>query len=310
MIGPVAIRSVYSDLFGTTMLPVLEEIFRSEIALHPSRRDQLFKVVPWDRDIWQSSEIHDMDLFSQVDEGTDYSFKRPKQGANKTLTVVKYGLGFSISEEAVSDGKFDFISDAVRKLARSAQESQSIQAMNMFNNGFSTETTADGLSVFNSAHTLPSGGTFRNQISVNSDLSQTALDTGLADFETQFIGDTGIIYNLKPRFLVCHPASKHYAEELVGSEGKPDTADNNLNAFRNDGLQVVSSPHLTDTDAWFLTAEPRETGLRIIQRLSLETKAAGPDLGFVNDSVLYKSRYREKIGVLHPYGVYGSPGAP
>lgn len=309
MISPVALRSQYSDLYGSSMLPVLEELFRCELEMHPSRREQLFKVVPHDRDIWQSSEIHDLQLFNQVQEGEEYSFERPKQGASKTLSIKKMGLGFSISEEMVDDGKFDLISDMVKKLAKSAKESQEVDAMNIFNNGFSSETTSDGLAIFHASHTLPSGSTFRNKPSSAADLSQSSLDTALTDFETVFVGDSGIIYNLKPQKLLVHSSLKRYAKELVGSDGKPDTADNNLNAFKDDGLQVISSPHLTDTDAWFLVGAPQDTGLRIISRKAIETKAAGPDLGFATDSILYKSRYREKIGCVHPYSLYGNAGA-
>lgn len=305
----VAVRSQYSHLFGSSMLPVLEELFRAEMEMHPSRRDSLFKIVAHDRDIWQSSELHDLSLFAEVPENTEYSFARPKQGAARTLSVVKYGLGFSVSEEAVDDGKFDLIADMTRKLARSAKESQEIQAMNVFNNGFSSEVCADGLAVFHASHTLPSGGTFRNKLSSNSDLSTTSLDTALADFEQIFVGDSGIIYNMKPRILLVSPTSKRYALELTGSDLKADTADNNMNSFKSDGLMVMSSPHLTDADAWFLVGAPAETGLRIISRTPIETRAAGPDDGFATDSIRYKSRYREKVGVTHPYGILGTPGA-
>lgn len=304
----VAFRAQYGDLFGPSMLPVLEELFLAEMEMYPSLREQLFKVVPWDRDIWQSSEIHDMDLFMQVAEGSEYTFKRPKQGAHKTLTVLKYGLGFSVTEEMIDDGKFDLVADMTRKLARSAKETQQIAAMNIFNNAFSTETTADGVSVLNAAHTLPSGGTFRNILSTPADLSQTSLDTALTDFATVFIGDTGIIYRLRPSKLIVHESLRRYAMELVGSDLKPDSADNNLNSLKGEGLSVVASPHLTDVDAWFLQARPEETGLRIISRKPVETMADTTN-GFTTDSVLYKSRFREVLGVTHPYGIFGTPGA-
>lgn len=309
MSAPVAIRSQYSDLFGSSMLPVLEELFRTEYERYPSKREMLFKIVQHDRDIWQYSELHDMPLFSEVEEGAEYSFKRPKQGSNKTLVMQKFGLGFSISEEMVDDGKFDHIADMLRKLGRSARESQEIQAMDIFNNGFSSETTADGQPLFDLAHPLPSGGTFRNELATAADLSTTSLDTALSDYETQFVGDSGIIYSLKPRVLLVAPNLKRYAMELIGSELKADTPNNNMNSFLNDGLQVVSSPHLTDADAWFLVGMPEDTGLRIVSRTPIETKAAGPDVGFSTDSILYKARYREKIAAVHGYGVFGSPGA-
>lgn len=307
--APVFLRSNYSDLFGSSMLPVLEELFRSELAMHESKREKIFKKVATDRDIWQSSEIHDLPLFNQMEEAQDYSFYRQNQGVSKTLRPVKFGLGFSISEEAVADGKFDFIADAIKKMAKSARESQEISAMNILNNGFTSETSADGQYVFDTDHTLPSGLTFRNELSTSADLSATSLEQMLIDFETQFIGDSGIIYNVKPKVLLVAPANRRYAMELIGSDLKADSADNNMNSLKQDGLIVMSSPHLTDSDAWYLLADPSETGLRIIERESIKTKAAGQSEGFINDSIFYKASYREKIGVTHPYGLFGSPGA-
>jgi phage major head subunit gpT-like protein len=225
------------------------------------------------------------------------------------LSVVKYGLGFSISEEAVEDGKFDMIADAIQKMAKSALETQEISAMNILNNGFTTELAADGLTIFNASHTLPSGLTFRNQLSTAADLSQSSLDQALTDFETQFVGDSGIIYRAMPRILLVHPSQRRYAMELVGSDLKPDSADNNMNSLKGEGLVVVSSPHLTDTDAWFLLADKAETGLRIVNRSGIQTKASDEAVGFMNDSIFYKSRYREVIGVTHAYGIFGSSGA-
>lgn len=318
MSAPKFLRNNYGDLFGADMLPALEELFRAELAQHPSRRDILFKTVAHDRDIWQATELHDLPLFNQVSEGQDYSFESQAQGASKTLIPVKYGLGFSISEEAVDDGKFPFIAEGIAKLAKSGRESQEIQAMNIFNNGFSSEVTADGVALFSVSHTLPSGGALRNRLSSDADLSDTSLEQMLVDFETQMIGDSGIIYRVAPRYLVVHPTNKRLAMELIGSELRAQTAEgtstgitnvNNMNSLKEDNLIVISSPHLTDEDAWFLTADASETGLRIISRKPIETKAAGADAGFVNDSILYKSRYREKIGATHPYGVFGTSGA-
>lgn len=306
--APAFLRSNYSDLFGSSMLPVLEELFRSELATHQRKREMLFKKVATDRDIWQASEIHDLPLFNQMEEAQDYSFYRQSQGVSKTLKPVKFGLGFSISEEAVADGKFDFIADAIKKMAKSASESQEISAMNILNNAFTSELSADGQYVLDSDHTLPSGLSFSNILSSAADLSATSLEQMLINFETNFIGDSGIIYNLKPKMLVVNPANKRYAMELIGSDLKADTADNNMNSLKQDGLVVVSSPHLTDADAWYLIADPSETGLRIIERQGIQTKAAGQSEGFINDSIFYKASYREKIGVTHPYGIFGTPG--
>lgn len=300
------LRPQFSDLYGSSMLPVLEELFRQEFAEASSIREQIFKVVSHDRDIWQATETHDLPLFNEMAEAEDYAYVGMKQGYNKTLSMVKYGLGASISEEAIDDGKFDLVADLMRRMARSARESQEISAMNIFNNGFASELSSDGQAVFASGHLLPSGGTFRNKPSSAADLSVSSLETALTDFETQFVGDSGIYYRIMPKILLVHPSNRRLAKELIGSDLKPETTDNNLNSFKEEGLMVMSSPRLTDQDAWFLLGAPSDTGLRIVSRSPIQTKS---NEHFDNDTIKYKSRYREKIGVTHAYGVYGNAGA-
>lgn len=310
MSAPQMLRANFSDLFGSSALPVLEEMFKHNLAQLPQIREQLAKKVMTDRDIYQASEISDLQAFVEVPEGTDYTLVKTVAGLNKTLTVKKYGLGFSISEEQVEDGKFEFISDSLAKLAESAIESQEQSVLDLFNNAFGSTNAWDGLDLCHAAHTLPSGLTFRNKASSGVDLSASALDSALVDFETQFISDSGKIRMIKPKILLVHPSNKRYAMELIGSDLKADTAENNMNSLKQDGLRVISSPRLSDSDAWFLLADPKDTGIRIISRKGIETKAAASDsIGFMNDSIIYKSRYREIVGVTHAYGVWGTDGA-
>ena len=306
------LKQNFPDLYGSSMLPALEWLFRHELPMHQGIRGRLAQNKSTVRDIWQMSSTHDIDMFVEVEEGEDYSFKTTKPGANKTLVIKKYGLGVSISEEAIADGKFDELADLLRKLARSAQESREVAFVNLFNNGFSSETTPDGVSIFNASHTFPSGRTMSNVLPVASDLSESSLQTARYLFSTAFIGDTGIIHNLTPKKLLVHPSNEAYAEELVGSDGKPDTNDNNLNSLKKHGIEVISSPHLVDEDAWFLLAAAGDgvgPGCTIIEREGITTKAGGPAVGFENDTIKYKSRYREAMGWLHPYGVIATPGA-
>ena len=312
MSAPYAVRSQYTHLYGSSMLPVLEEIIDYELAQHPMRRDLLFQKVATDRDIYQVTGMHDLPMFENVTEGSEISLSRPLQGASKTFSIKKMARGFSISREAVEDGKFDLIADMVRKLAKSARESQEVDAMNVINNGLSgSETTPDGVAVFSTAHTLPSGGTFRNRLSSDADLSPSSLDTMLQDFETQFVGDSGIIYAPKPKYLWCHSSNKRYAMEILESQLKADTADNNKNPFLADGLMVVSSPHLTDTDAWGLAAAASENGLRVIEREALRFSYSNPDegSGFLTESMICKASYREQVGCVNPVGLFGTVGA-
>lgn len=98
--------------------------------------------------------------------------------------------------------------------------------------------------------------------------------------------------------------------EVCGSDGKADTADNNMNSMKQDNIIVVSSPYFTDADAWFLTGTPEETGLFIVERQGVETASSGYNegAGFSTDSALIKASYREDIGTTHAYGILGSSG--
>lgn len=300
------VRPNFSDMFGAGALPVLEEIFRHNLSLQPRMREKLMKVVSTERDIWQSSEVTDLQNFNEIAEGTDYSYVRTRQGANKTLSPSKYGLGVSISEETIDDGKFDFMSDAIAKLAESAIDSQEQSAFDIFNNAFTSVTSWDGAALCSTSHALPSGLSFSNRPDTNADLSPSALDSALTDFETDFIRDSGKFALMKPRILLVHSSNKRYAMELIGSELKADTPNNNMNSLKGEGLMVVSSPRLSDADAWFLLSDASETGLRIVSREGIQTKAESV---FDNDTMKFKSRYREKIGVTHAYGVWGTSGA-
>lgn len=310
MAAPAFLRSDVSDLIGSAALPVLEELFRSSYKEKPMKRDMIAKTVPTVTSIWQYSELHDMPQHSAVSEGADYTFNDMKQGYDKTLTVVKYGLGFSISEEAVDDGKWGFIEDAVKKMGKSARHSQELAVFNLLNNAFGSTVTADGLSLCNAAHTTPTGTyTIRNQLAVAADLSVTALETAIADYKKNFVGDTGIPMEIDLSMLCVPEELRLYAKQLVGSELKPDTNNNNKNVLADEGLSVLASEKLTDADAWFLIAPKDQNGLRIVSRKPVETKYADEAVGFVNDAIYIKSRFREVVGAVHPLGIFGTPGA-
>lgn len=310
MANPVITQGDYADLFGSAQLPVLEDLFMSEYNRHPMRRDALFNMRSTDREIYQTTEIHDTPLFTSVSEGANYLYDQPNQGYDKTYTIVKYGRGCSISEEAVADGKFDMIAHLMRSLGKSARETQEVAAMNVFNNGFTSETTPDGQPLFDATHTNPSGSnSFNNEPSTGSDLTITSLEDAIADFRKTFVGDSGIIQYISPKILLVPEELRHTAIQLVGSERKPETADNNINSVAQDGLMVVSSPHLTDTDAWFLLSDKMDHRLEIIVREALSTKSSGPDAGFHNDTLFFKGKYREALGASGPQGAYGNPGA-
>lgn len=307
--APVAVRNQYGALFGEQALPVLEELFMESYEEQPMVRERIFDVRSTQNDIWQSQDIDDLPLMSQIPEGSEYTYSKPNQGGTKTFKPLKYGGGFAISRELMEDAKFSVMAEWARKLGKSARASQEIMAMNVLNNGFTSELAQDGLSLFNASHVI-AGTTFSNVITGNPDLSPSSLEAAIAQFKRAFINGMGAINSIKPTKLVVAPENYLYALEITESVNRADTADNNINSIRMaNPLEVISSPYLTDPDAWFLSADPSETGLKLVTRQGIRTEVSTKEVGFHTDSIFYKMSYREAVGVSRAQGILGSSGA-
>jgi hypothetical protein len=303
-------RGQFPNLFGLEQLAMLELLTLDHGEFPESRRDILFRHAKAEGDIWRSQDILDLPLVPVIPEGTQYTASKPVQGFAKTFVPYKKGGMVSITKEMIEDAKFDAMSAWAKKLGESISETREIDALNIFNNAFTSTIAQDGLSLINSAHVVGEL-TFSNSISGNPDLSEVSLQAAMAQFETAFIRSNGTYINLKPKYLVVAPQNKRYAKELAESELMPDTADNNMNSIKADGLVVVSSPYLTDPDAWFVQAMPEQTGIFIFERQGIATASSGYDEGpgFSTDSALIKASYREDIGVTNAYGILGASGS-
>ena len=122
-----------------------------------------------------------------------------------------------------------------------------------------------------------------------------------------FTDERGLLIAARPRRLVVPPALQFVATRLLETEGRVGTADNDINALRNNGSipEGYSVNHfLTDTNAFFLITDV-PNGMKHFERTALETSMDGD---FDTGNVRYKARARYSFGVSDPLGIYGSPG--
>jgi hypothetical protein len=90
-------------------------------------------------------------------EGEVYAMDFLRQGNTKDFTHTENGLKFEVTQTALEDDAENILSRAGDWLAFSARYVEEGRAANPFNNGFSTETTPDGVSLFNATHLLKGG---------------------------------------------------------------------------------------------------------------------------------------------------------
>jgi hypothetical protein len=98
------------------------------------------------------------------------------------------------------------------------------------------------------------------------------------------------------------------ATRLLETELRTATADNDINAIKNNGTipEGYSVNHyLTDTDSYYLITDV-PNGMKHFVRTPLSTSMDGD---FDTGNVRYKSRERYSYGVSDPLGIWGSPGA-
>lgn len=190
-------------------------------------------------------------------EGADISYGDPIAGGTKVYTHTANGLGYRVTAEMQRHELYGQISKLETSLMRSAVDRQETDAANILNNGFSTATAGfvSSESLFSTSHARLDGGTAQaNRPSTDISLGVTALQNAVIQFHL-LLDDRGRPFSSVPRLLIIHPNDLMTARELLGSDYKPGTANNEINALREDNLQYMVSHYVTDTNAWYILGD-------------------------------------------------------
>ena len=256
-------------------------------------------------------------------EGSAIIYDDLVQGGTKRYLHLSYGLGSRATWELIEDDQYGVIKQAPKAHARAAQFAREQVSANIFNLGFSSITTTDGVSLFNTEHPLLGGaqatniapgltvgtnifatGTYPNRPSPDSDLSFTALQNMIDTFERLPDGQ-GIPVRIKPRTVLIPPELKFVAREILGSPGRPYTADNELNSLIAEELNFMTWVFLTSTSAWFVLGDKDSHQVKFFDRHPIDTDY---DDDFDTRSTKMVSFQRFSAGATSWYGTYGSNG--
>jgi hypothetical protein len=243
-------------------------------------------------------------------EGEAFVMDQLQQGYTKDFLHTENGLGFEVTQTALEDDPENLLNRAGEWLAFSARYVEEKRAAAPFNNGFTTELTPDGVSLFNSTHALKGGGTARNQLASAADLSATSLTQAMVDCQSQFQDERGhLAAPITSWILYVPPALEFLAERLVRSKGLPSSADNDLNALNTRrSWDIVVNPHLSDADAWFLVAGNKgQHALTFYRRVPISLDPMEKDPRTKNR--IFTVRHRFSVGAWNWNGVFGSAGA-
>jgi hypothetical protein len=293
------------------LLPGLNALFGLEYKRYGEEHKEVYETETSERSFEEETKLSGFSAAPVKNEGTAIAYDNAQEAWTARYNHQTIALGFSLTEEAVEDNLYDTLSARYTKaLARAMAYTKQVKAAAVLNNGFNTSGSyngGDGVSLFNTAHPLVSGGTNSNTQSTATDLNETALENAVIQIAA-WTDERGLLIAAQPRKLVVPPGNQFVATRLLETELRVSTADNDINAIKNNGSipeGYAINHFLTDSDSYFLTTDV-PNGMKHFVRTPLSTSMDGD---FDTGNVRYKARERYSCGWSDPLGMWGSPGA-
>ena len=290
------------------LLPGLNALFGMEYAKYGEEHSEIFETETSDRSFEEETKLSGFSAAPVKGEGSAIEYDNAQEAWTARYTHETIAMGFSITEEAIEDNLYDSLSSRYTKaLARAMAYTKQVKAASILNNAFSGVTYGDGKALCATDHPLVSGGVNSNAPAVAADLNETSLEAAVIQI-AGWTDERGLLIAAKPRKLIVPPSLQFVATRLLETEGRVATADNDLNALRNNGSipeGYAVNHYLTDTNAWFLLTDV-PNGLKHFVRTPMQTSM---DADFDTGNSRYKARERYSFGVSDPLGIFGSAGA-
>ena len=287
--------------------PGLNALFGLEYKRYENQHAEIYATETSDRAFEEEVMLSGFANAQVKPEGSGVVFDNAQETYTARYTMETVALAFAITEEAVEDNLYDRLSSRYTKaLARSMANTKQVKSVNPLVNGFGGGfTPGDGVNLFSTAHPTIAGTT-SNTLATAADLNETSLEQSLNDIAA-FTDERGLKIAAKATKMIVPSALQFQAERLMKSEGRVQTADNDINAIRSMGMVPQGyrvNNFLTDPNAFFLITDV-PNGMKHFVRTPIKTAMEGD---FDTGNLRFKARERYQFGVSDFRGIFGSPG--
>jgi hypothetical protein len=291
------------------LLPGLNALFGLQYATYDQEHKEIYETETSERSFEEETKLSGFSAAPVKNEGSAIAYDNAQEAWTARYNHETIALGFSLTEEAIEDNLYDSLSARYTKaLARAMAYTKQVKAAAVLNNGFSSSYLGgDGVSLFSASHPLITGGVNSNIPTTPADLNETSLESAVIQISL-WTDERGLLIAAKPKKLVVPSSLQFVATRLLETELRVGTADNDINAIKNNGSiseGYCVNHFLTDTNAWFLTTDV-PNGMKHFVRSPLSNSMDGD---FDTGNVRYKSRERYSFGWSDPLGMFGSAGA-
>jgi hypothetical protein len=291
------------------LLPGLNALFGMEYKRYPEEHREIYDTETSDRSFEEEVKLSGFGTAPVKQEGAAIAYDTAQEAFTARYVHEVIAMGFSLTEEAIEDNLYDSLSARYTKaLARSMAYTKQVKASYLLNNAFAGGPVyGDGKVLCATDHPLVSGGTNANRPTTASDMNETSLEAAVIQIAA-WTDERGLLIAAKPKKLIIPPALMFVATRLLETEQRVATADNDLNALKNNGSipgGYTVNHWLTNPTAWFLTTDV-PNGMKHFSRVKMSTGFEGD---FDTGNVKYKARERYSFGVSDPLGIWGNPGS-
>ena len=241
------------DNFYESRQPYLEEIIGKMFKDRPPIIENILNVKSAKSGWVDYATVSGLGLFAAKDEGEDAQQDRVLQGPTARTRIITYALRNDVTQEAIEDDQGDGIITArMPDMVRSGKATVEVLGHDLLNGAFDSITTPDGAYLVSNSHVLLDGSAGDNLIT--DDFDQEGLQTAVTLMKNQ-TDDRGIPIMQTPKTLIVHPDDEWAARVVLETAGVTGSDHNDINPMSSQGINLVVSPYLTSSDAWFLLSD-------------------------------------------------------
>lgn len=242
--------------FGQLLAPGLQAIIFEWMQEHPEEYSQFMNVETSERAYDEDQIIGGLGLARTKPEGEQITYDDPIQGGTKRYLHLTYALGWQITMEMKQDDRYDIMQKIPPELMKSCRQTWEQLGANVLLQGNTSVVTADGVSLFNTAHPLLGGGTYSNQLATLSDFSVTSLQDSIILYENM-VNERGLRMQLSPDDVWGPPEMQFIFQEVLQSQYKPYTGENTINPVQ--GRVTPNVLHFLNTNTgWYLSSKDEQ----------------------------------------------------
>jgi hypothetical protein len=284
--------------------PVVRHFWGLEISDEKSPQifSEIFDVEETDEPVMEATEYGGPGTMTYKPENDRIVFDEIIQGGTKRWSAGTWATGIEISLEAAEDTKYRAIRTSAMSLGRAGKLTPEYLGAQFLDRAFNSSYPVSnaGLSLCNSAHVIPKGGTFANALPNAYSLSEFAIEQIMQNLAVLPAPDA-MITPLRAVDLIVPAALAPLAWKLFSTQLQVGSA-NNDRSFIAGKFNVISFPYLGSNTRFFVKTDAQD-GLFWKWRVKPQ---------FMRDNVdavtmaLYMCRFRAYWGCIDMRGIYGS----